>query len=728
VVTGALFLEPSCSISSIVDRIRSYAPDADVRPVMTAYLLAARAHAGQTRKTGEAYLTHPLAVATILADLRMDVETIATGLLHDALEDNPLTMTEMEREMGREITELVDGVTKIGKLKFRSREELAAENFRKMMLAMSRDLRVILVKLADRLHNMSTLDGHGNVEKQQLIATETLDIYVPIANRLGLTRIKDQLEDLCFQVLHPAEYEGVVTYLAESQGDREKYIERVVEALRKELADNGVKCEVRGRAKHASSIYRKMERQGLRAEDVPDLLAFRVLVDDLASCYLVLGLLHASFPPVPDRIKDYIARPKTNGYQSLHTTVIGPEGRRVEVQIRTYEMDHISEVGIAAHWEYKEGHLRLSAEEVIQIAKIRELFDAAQEAENASDFMEAVKVEFYADEVFVFTPKGDVKRLPMGATTIDFAYAVHTDVGHRCVGAKVNGRMVPLRHVLHSGDTVQILTSEHQRPSRDWVGVARTGRAIQKIRRYLRQEEQAQGVRLGREIIDAELKKYGWSLQRVTREGLLKDVIRTRGFKELDPLLVDVARGSIVVGELVKELLPPDVQAARDEPPSPLTSLLNRFRRSTTSPVLITGQDGLLVTFAKCCQPLPGEPVVGFITRGRGITVHRTACGQLDGMEMSRQVDVEWDAASETKHHAEIRIVCADRPGMLANITKVCEQTGVNINSADARSLPGEGPAVVTLNLELRDVNELGRLIGSFERLPGVEAVTRTTS
>lgn len=716
----------SPTISDVVNQIRSYSPDADVQPVMTAYLLAARAHAGQTRKSGEAYLTHPLAVAGILANMRMDVETIATALLHDALEDNPITKEQMIAEIGQVITDLVDGVTKIGKLKFRSKEELAAENFRKMMLAMSRDLRVILVKLADRLHNMSTLDGHGNTDKQVQIAKETMEIYVPIANRLGLTRIKDQLEDLCLKVLHPQEYTAIVNFLDETQGDRERYTQRVVDRIREELEFHGVVCEVRGRAKHPASIWRKMDRQSVRVDEVPDLLAFRIIASDLGACYLVLGLVHASFPPVPDRIKDYVARPKPNGYRSLHTTVIGPEDRRVEIQIRTPEMDRVADEGIAAHWQYKEGHLGLTPDEVIQIAKIRDLFDAAGEAENATEFMEAVKVEFYADEVFVFTPKGDVKRFPQSATALDFAYAVHTDVGNRCTGARVNGRLVPLRYELASGDTVEIVTSETQRPSRDWVNIAHTGRAIQKIRRYLRQEESEQGIRLGREMVDCELKRFGWSIKRLQKEGNLKEVLKKRGIKELDPVLVDVARGQLTAQNVARDLLPEGTANTQETPSGALSALLNRFRRSTTSPVLITGQDGMLVTYAKCCGPLPGEPISGFVTRGRGITVHRATCSQLSSMDSERQISVEWDPHAPTKHNGEIRIVCTDRPGMLAKITQLCESSGVNINRADAQTATG-GPAVVTLELELRDVGELARLIASIEGLPGVDVVQRTS-
>jgi guanosine-3',5'-bis(diphosphate) 3'-pyrophosphohydrolase len=653
----------------------------------------------------------------------MDVDTIATALLHDALEDNPITKAQMEAEIGPEITELVDGVTKIGKLKFRSKEELAAENFRKMMLAMSRDLRVILVKLADRLHNMSTLDGHGNADKERQIAKETMEIYVPIANRLGLTRLKDELEDLCVQVLQPKEYAEIVAFLESSESDRHAYIDVVVREIHTRLAASSVVGDVKGRAKHVASIWRKMDRNGVRVDEVPDLLAFRVIVRrprHLLPRARPHPRLASRRSPTGSRTTS--PGPSPTGTSRCTPPIVGPQGRRVEIQIRTDEMDRVADEGICAHWKYKEGHLGMDPDEVLKIARIRELFDAAREAENAADFMEAVKVELYADEVFVFTPKGDVKRFPVAATTLDFAYAVHTDVGNRCTGARVNGRMVPLRYELQSGDTVEILTSEHQRPSRDWVEMCRTGRAIQKIRRFLRHEEEAQAVRLGREMVEAELKKFGWSFQRVVREGRLKEALKHRNVKELEPLLVEVARGHLTPTAVVTDLLPEGT--TKDDQTGPLASLLSRFRRSSTSPVLITGEDGLLVQYARCCGPLPGEPVIGFITRGRGITVHRQTCAQLAGLDPERQIAVEWDVAAESKHNGEVRIFCADRPGMLANITKVCEQVGVNINRAEARSAGGS--PVVTLELELRDVHELNRLVANIEKVPGVEAVHRT--
>ena len=711
-----------------METIRGYAPDANLQTVMDAYLLAARAHQGQMRKSGEPYLSHPLAVAQILADMGMDIDTVATALLHDALEDNPITKEEMTREIGPVITELVDGVTKIGKLKFRSKEELAAENFRKMMLAMSRDLRVILVKLADRLHNMSTLHHHGKPEKQARIAKETMEIFVPIANRLGLSNLKCELEDYCFRYLHPPEYQEITQYLTTTQDNREGYTARVVDALKSKMADWKIECDVSGRAKHRFSIYRKMQAQGLALTEVSDLLAFRVLVHSVADCYLVLGQIHSQFPPVPDRIKDYVARPKPNGYQSLHTTVIGPEGRKVEIQIRTHEMHNVAEQGIAAHWQYKEGHLAISPEEVIRISKIRDLFETARDTENAEEFMESVKVEFYANEVFVFTPRGDIKRFPMGATAIDFAYAVHTDVGNRCTGAKADGRMVPLRYELQSGDHMEVLTSPTQTPNRDWLQIAKTGRAIQKIRRYLREQETEQGGRLGREMIESELKRFSSNMQKISSEGGIKAILKKRDVEHISEIYVDVARGALPLQKVVRDLLPEGVYQTRleESQSGALSSLLNRFRPRSESPVLITGEDGVLVSYAKCCAPLPGEAVVGFITRGRGITVHRNTCRQLRDLEADRRIPVQWAGDSNTRHSGEIHIYCNDRPGMLANISKVCEQNQVNIQRVDAKGINEGSRAVCTLAVEVRDVNELSRLIRNIEQIKGVDSVERT--
>jgi guanosine-3',5'-bis(diphosphate) 3'-pyrophosphohydrolase len=716
-------------ISEILQTIKTYSPDANVDPVNNAYVLAARSHAGQKRKSGEPYLSHPLAVAQILADLRMDVDTIATALLHDALEDNPITKEEMAAEVGSVITELVDGVTKIGKLKFRSKEELAAENFRKMMLAMSRDLRVILVKLADRTHNMQTLEHH-RPDKQREIARETMDIFVPIANRLGITRLKIELEDLCFRYLYPEEYAEVDAFLDRTAADRDAYTARVVGALQDLLVRSGLTVHVSGRAKHRYSIFRKMQRQGIALSEVADLLAFRVIVPDVGSCYAALGLIHASYPPVPNKIKDYIARPKPNGYQSLHTTIIGPEERRAEVQFRTGDMHRIAEEGIAAHWQYKEGALAVLPEDLVNIARIRSVFDGARDAEDATEFMETVKAQFYADEVFIFTPKGDVKRFPLGATALDFAFAIHSDVGHHCTGAKANGRMVPLRYELRSGDTMEILTSPNQQPNREWLEFARTSRAISKIRRHLHQLEREQGARLGRDMLEGELRRSGWSMERVKKEGRVAELLKKRGMGELDQLLVEVARGGLTLAQVARDLLPDgEYETRKEQVGSFASNLLGRFttrRAVADNPVLITGEDGVLVTFARCCAPLPGEPIVGFITRGRGIAVHRVDCTQLDTMDQDRRISVDWDKGSEVRHSGMIEIFCLDRPGMLAHITKLCEQQQVNISSAQARSM-SDDRANVSLELSVRDVAELTRLIRNIEKIKGVDAVHRVT-
>jgi GTP pyrophosphokinase len=713
------------TIQDILTAIRAYAPDADVRPVWDAYLLAAHAHEGQTRKSGEAYLHHPLEVAHILTDLRMDVDTVATGLLHDVLEDHPITKDELAAKVGPVIAGLVDGVTKIGKLTFRSREEHQAENFRKMMIAMSRDLRVILVKLADRLHNMRTLDGHG-ADKRVQIARETIEVFAPIANRLGLSPIKTELEDLSLAQIEPEAFGRIASFLAETQADREAYVARVCRTLEDELVRRGVQATVSGRAKSITSIHRKVGRSGTDAIDLPDLLAFRVLVPTKADCYTAIGHVHEQHAPVPGRFKDYVARPKPNGYQSLHTTVIGPEGRRIEVQVRTPEMHRVAEDGVAAHWKYKEGHLALPPEEIVAVARIREAFENAQDATDASDFMEMVKVAFYADEVFVFTPAGEVKSFPKGATPIDFAYAVHSRIGETCTGARVNGRLVPLDHVLRSGETVEIVTSPHQKPRRDWLDIARTPSAIAKIRRYLRLAEEESAQRVGQELLDTELARVGWTLERARTEGRLDPYLKKRGLKTLPPLHVELARGHLTVSDVAQAILPEGAWYGKQEEArrTRLASLFTRFARRSHSPVRISGEDGLLVQYAKCCHPLPGDPVVGFITRGRGITVHRDTCVELERLEEDRRIQVEWDDRHEARHSATVTVYCHNKPGMLSKITGVCEAAQVNIEKADAKGT--QGPiGVVTLQLAVRNRDELARVVANLVRIPEVQHVER---
>ncbi len=711
-------------LHDIMDSVRAYAPDAHLDVVMRAYVFSARAHAGQTRKSGEPYLVHPLAVAAYLAEMKMDVETIATALLHDTVEDTLVTREELARLFGEEIADLVDGVTKIGKLRFKSKAEAQAENFRKMVLAMSRDIRVVLVKLADRLHNMHTLQ-HMRPDKQRRIAQETIEIYAPIAKRLGLGKLTEELQDLCFRYIHPETYRELSEAVTRDKLERDNYIARNTTYLEKQLALKGVKCDVRGRAKSLYSIHRKMMEQSLEFDQVHDILAFRMFVDTISQCYETLGHVHGLFCPVPGKIKDYIAMPKTNGYQSLHTTIIGPEGQRIEVQIRTWDMHRMAEHGIASHWRYKEGHLALKQKDISLITQLREIFETAREVEDPSEFIETVKVDLFTQEVYVFTPAREVKVLPFGATALDFAYAIHTEVGHHCIGAKANGKMVPIRYELKSGDTIEILTRSDQKPNRDWLRIAHTGRALTKIRRALRNEELERGRALGREMLEGELRKHGVNLNRLIKDGKLDNILEKNSFKDQDQLFLALARGHKSLARIAREVHPEGNWGDDSEKPtSGLSNLLDKIRRRSASPVLISGEEDILVNRAKCCNPLPGEPVAGFITHGHGISIHSSNCSQLLSMDKDRRIPVEWDARIRTLHAAVLNVVCADRPGLLASISKVCEEAKLNISRVDAHPV-GNEKSLVSLVVEVHDVRELTQLGRKLERVKGIVSVAR---
>jgi GTP diphosphokinase / guanosine-3',5'-bis(diphosphate) 3'-diphosphatase len=710
-------------LNDILDTVGDYAPNADLDVIMRAYVFSAKAHAGQVRKSGEPYLTHPLAVAGILSEWKMDVDTIATGLLHDTMEDCLVTQENLLELFGNEVAELVDGVTKIGKLEFRSKEEAQAENFRKMVLAMARDVRVILVKLADRLHNMRTMQ-HMRSERQKGISQETLDIFAPIANRLGLSKVKQELEDLCFQYLHEEVYTEMTRKLNAGAKDRDQYIEDASRVLLTNLTDNGIQGTIVGRSKHLFSVYRKMLEQNLEFEQVHDLLAFRIFVDDIGGCYTVLGLTHAKYRHFPDKLKDYIANPKSNGYQSLHTVVIGPDNQQIEIQIRTHDMHSIAENGIAAHWRYKEGHLALSREDIQKVTKLRELFEAAREVEDPAEFLETVKVDLFAAEAFAFTPRGDVKFFPLGATVLDFAYSIHTEVGNRCVGVKVNERMVPLKYQLKSGDTVEIITRDDQRPSRDWLEIARTGRALSKIRREIREDERQKGREIGQNLIEAEVGKFGGNFKKMLKNGEFKKAARSNGFRKEEELYLAIAQGRVTVHRLVRELLPDEVFETNDEDPSAITQLFQKIRRKTESPVLINGVEDVLVAYAQCCRPVPGEAVTGFVTRGRGITVHLSTCSQMLALDPDRRVPVQWHRASRGRHSGEVRIICTDQMGMLAEIGAVCKTTGINVTRMEASQIE-DNKAQICLEVSIIDVRELEKLMAYVERIKGVISVDR---
>jgi GTP diphosphokinase / guanosine-3',5'-bis(diphosphate) 3'-diphosphatase len=713
-------------LNDILDTVSSYAPNADLDLIMRAYVFAAKAHAGQTRKSGEPYLTHPLAVAAILADLKMDVDTIATGLLHDTMEDCLVGHDELVERFGEEVCELVEGVTKIGKLQFNSKEEAQAENFRKMVLAMAKDVRVILVKLADRLHNMRTM-VHMRADRRRGISQETLDIFTPIANRLGLSALKTELEDLCFRYLHPEVYEELEGNMAADSTSRLLYIKKTCLELEEELSSKGLEAKVIGRSKHLMSVYRKMQEQSLEFHQVHDLLAFRVFVDNIGQCYSVLGLIHAKFHHYPGKLKDYIAQPKSNGYQSLHTVVMGPDKQQIEIQIRTHQMHQIAEVGIAAHWRYKEGHLALSREDMAKITRLRELFEAAQEVEDPQEFFETVKVDLFASEAYAFTPRGDVKFFPLGATALDFAYSIHTEVGSKCVGAKVNGRMVPLRYAIENGDTVEILTREDQRPSRDWLDIARTGRALSKIRQEIREEERSKGRELGQSMLERGLKKYQRVLNRLVKDGSIKSAAKTHGFRRPEDLYLAIAQGQITLDRILRELLPADAFDEEEEEAGTITTFFKRIRTRSESPVLINGVEDVMVSYAQCCSPLPGEHVTGFITRGRGITVHLSGCRQLLALEPERRIKVEWHETGKAKHSGEVRILCNDKPGMLAEVGAVCKTVGINVTKLEAKSVE-DNKAVLDLEVTITSVKELQRFMRSLEKVSGIIAVERMRS
>lgn len=708
-------------LDDILTRVQAYEPNADVGVIAQAYLFGAAAHAGQVRKSGEDYYIHPIAVAGILASLRMDVDTIAVGLLHDTMEDCLSTREAIAAEFGEDVAEMVEGVTKIGKLEFRTKHEAQAENFRKLVLAMAKDVRVILVKLADRLHNMRTME-HMKAERQRGISQETMDIYAPIANRLGLSQLKMELEDLCLRYLRPEVYNDLTEKLDLSAEERNRFVNDMSASIKAQLADRGLDASVKGRPKHLTSVWRKMRSQNLEFEQIHDLHALRILVEDIGQCYTALGNIHALYRHVPGRLKDYIANPKSNGYRSLHTVVLCESGQQVEIQIRTHSMHQIAEFGIAAHWRYKEGHLALSREDVNKIARLRSLFEAAKEVEDPEEFLETIKVDLFNEEVFAFTPNGDVRFLPAGATVLDFAYAIHTAVGDTCTGALVNGRMMPIRAEVGSGDRVEIIRNKDQKPNRSWLEVAKTGRALSKIRRALREDERDQGKRIGRELLEAELRKLGRKIDKLEKGGQIAAASQHFGHKDGPLLYLAIAQGNISVRKVLTQLVP--AHELEGEAPTGIAGLLQRFRRKTQSPVLINGESDVLVSYAGCCSPLPGEPVRGYITQGRGITVHHASCKQLLAMDPDRRIAVDWSNDKTRSHTGELRIVTSNKSGMLAEVGSICKTLELNVSRMQARELEN-GQAEFTLAVNVVDVAELTKLMRSLEKMDGVFRVDR---
>jgi len=709
-------------LKTLIEEIPKYQPGADLDVLARAYQFSAASHQGQQRASGEPYLSHPLAVANLLVDFKMDVTTVTAGLLHDVLEDTTATKADLEREFGKEIAELVDGVTKIGKLAFSSREERQAENFRKMLVAMARDLRVLMIKLADRLHNMRTLH-YLTADRARKIGQETLDIYAPLAHRLGMANVKAELEDLALRSLHPDAYVDLQRRVAKRRLEREADINHVIAILERKLSEVGIESQIRGRPKHFYSIWKKMHEQGKEFDEIYDLTAVRVITNSVRDCYGGLGVIHSLWKPVPGRFKDFIAMPKVNMYQSLHTTVIGPKGDPVEIQIRTWEMHKIAEDGIAAHWLYKEkrtGKDRLDD----SLLWLRQLMETQQDMKDPREFMDTVRVDLFPDEVYVFTPKGDVKSLPEGATPIDFAYAVHTKVGEHCVGAKVNGKLVPLRYTLRQGDIVEVITSPNQHPSRDWLKIVKSTRARSKINQWLKVEERARSLALGRELFEREARKYRLNPSALLGGDAVKQAAADAGFPGVDDLLASIGYGKTSVHQVLGRLAPAPLPDAGAEARPKAGA-----RPRTESGVKIRGVDDLLVRFAKCCSPVPGDPIVGFITRGRGLTVHTRDCLTVakSVLDRERLINVDWDGEEPGTATRPVRIavyISNDRPGLLAEITGAISSRNGNITKAEV-TVTEDKRGLNHFVVEVADLRQLQEIMAAIRDIRDVMNVER---
>jgi len=703
----------------IIRRIKAYNKNPDVDLLRKAYNFAYNAHKFQLRKSGTPYIEHCLETAKILTELRMDVVTVAAGLLHDVVENTGISVDEVKDTFGAEIAQLVDGVTKIGELKFRSHAEKQAENFRKMIFSMAQDLRVIMIKFADRLHNMRTIEYLPR-DKAKRIALETREVYAPLAHRFGIARIKWELEDLSLKVLDTSVYDELVRKVAGRREEREKYIRKVVRPIKRELLSNGIQAKVTGRVKHLDSIYRKMRNKNKSFEDVFDLLAIRIIVTKVDECYFVLGLVHTLFTPVHDRFKDFIATPKLNMYQSLHTTVVGPEGKMVEVQVRTDEMHRVAEIGIAAHWKYKEN--RRAEDELDRYSTwLREMVDWQRDTLDPEEYLDILKTDLFISEVFVFTPKGDLLKLPIGSTLVDFAFAVHTDIGLHCIGAKVNGRIVPLNTQLKSGDSVEIITSANQRPHMDWLTFVKTSKAKSKIKRWLKEAQLEEAIKLGEEILTKALKRY--RIRWTKKE--LQNVARITGKRSIEQFYADLGRGKISINKVIESYIPErEWSQVKEKKDNIFERFVSRARGSVKG-VRVQGMNHLLIRFAQCCHPVPGDPIQGFITKGRGIVVHRRDCvNAVRLMEMpERNIDVAWDIDGEGAFMVQLCILATGRKDFLKDIGESLSTMDTNILKVDMNT----ENAIITayIIVEVKDLTHLTKIIRRLYRIKGIISVDR---
>ena len=708
-------------LGTIVRKVQSYHPDPDLEMLRKAFDLAHEMHKDQHRRSGEVYLTHPLSVTEIIADLKLDIPCLCAGILHDIVEDTDISVGQLHEQFNPEIAFIVDGVTKLSKFAFTTREERQAESFRKMLIAMSSDLRVILVKLADRLHNMRTLRFMPE-EKQRYIARETLDIYAPLAHRLGIYWIKSELEDLAFRHLHAEDYYRLADKVAKKKNERERYIQETITILEEGLGEHKIAARVTGRPKHFYSIWRKMRNNSIPFEQVFDVLAFRVITGTVTQCYEILGLVHSLWKPVPGRFKDYVAMPKPNGYQSLHTSVIGPYHERVEIQIRTEDMHKVAEEGVAAHWSYKEGRVTPS-NEAGQFAWLRQLVEWQQDLADPKEFMDTVKVDLFPEEVYALTPRGDVKVLRKGSTPIDFAYSIHTEVGHHCVGARVNGSIVPLRYEINNGDMVEIMTSPHARPSKDWLKTTKTSRARNKIHHYIRAEERERSREYGQELLDKEFKRYKLNLRKLIRTGELLRVAQACKFQSVHELMLNLGFGRIQPETVVKKLVP-DAEPNKVEPTEGVVDKVMRVLTRKRPGIALDGIEDIMVHYARCCSPVRGEAIVGFVTRGRGLSIHTADCPGLDSLEKERLIDVYWnDEEKQTTRPVSIRVLCTNAPGLLANISQAFTEAGVNIAEAHCRTT-GER-AVNTFEVHVSGLSQLNKALSAIRNIDGVNEVQR---
>ena len=712
---------PETRFRHVRDAVSKHYPQADLSQMRQAFELAEEAHRGQARVTGEPYITHPLAAAQILADIGIDPIAVTAAILHDVPEDSDVSLVELEEKFGAEVALLVDGVTKLSKFSTHSHEEQQAENIRKMFLAMADDIRVVLIKLADRLHNMRTLYALPS-DKQTRIARQTLEIYAPLAERLGIWSVKWELEDLAFKTLEPESYRELARTLDTRRKGREAFIHRSIEALRPRLREAGIQAELSGRPKHLYSIWKKMQRKSADIGEIYDVYAIRLLVPEVKDCYAALGVVHSMWRPIPNQFDDYIAVPKPNLYQSLHTAVIALDGQPLEIQIRTQAMHAVSEVGIAAHWRYKEGS-KSDREYDAKLAWLRQVMDWQRDVSDATEFVEGVKLDVFQDQVFVFTPKGEVKDLPAGATPLDFAYRIHTDIGHRCIGAKANNRLVPLDYRLKNGDIVEIVTTKAEHgPSRDWLNIVRTSHAKEKIRQWFKRQERDENIVQGREALERELRRLArTNLQAVGQERIL-EIARVYKYENLDDFYAAIGYGAVGAPQIVSKLGVTDDAQLALPPTSPPPS------QSRQGGVRVKGVGDLLIRFGKCCHPIPGDPIIGFITRGKGVTVHLRSCQTVIGeRETARLIEVEWETAAQQTYPISIRVEAYDRTGLLSDVSQVLAENKVNILAATVNVTP-DHTAILRATIEVASVAQLAKVMSRLEQLKDVISVQRDTN